>query len=204
MLSRTDLHEYQNRSVEFIIKKQRCGLFLEMGLGKTASTLTAIADLSGGAVINKVLVVAPLRVANSVWAQETKKWRHLSHLRVSVCTGSSKQRLTALQTEADVYVINRENVDWLVDHYKTKWPFDMVVVDESSSFKNQSSKRFRAMRKILPYTHFMVLLTGTPSPMLGTPRCTRRATMGERRWRSCSCATLGCTWRPPTTRGARR
>ena len=164
MLSRTDLHEYQNRSVEFIIKKQRCGLFLEMGLGKTASTLTAIADLSGGAIVNKVLVIAPLRVANSVWAQEAKKWRHLSHLRVSVCTGSSKQRLTALQTEADVYVINRENVDWLVDFYKTKWPFDMVVVDESSSFKNPSSKRFRAIRKILPYTHFMVLLTGTPSP----------------------------------------
>lgn len=164
MLSRTDLHDYQNRSVDFIIEKQRCGLFLEMGLGKTASTLTAIADLSGGAVIHKALVVAPLRVANSVWAQETQKWRHLRHLRVSVCTGSSKQRLAALQTEADVYVINRENVDWLVDFYKTKWPFDMVVIDESSSFKNPSSKRFRAMRRILPYTNYMVLLTGTPSP----------------------------------------
>lgn len=164
MLSRTDLHDYQNRSVDFIIEKQRCGLFLEMGLGKTASTLTAIADLSGAAVVNKVLVVAPLRVANSVWKQETEKWRHLKHLRVSVCTGSSKQRLAALQSDADVYVINRENVDWLVDFYKTKWPFDMVVIDESSSFKNPSSKRFRAMRRILPYTNYMVLLTGTPSP----------------------------------------
>ena len=164
MLSRTDLHDYQKRAVDFIIKKQRCGLFLEMGLGKTASTLTAIADLTGGAIVNKVLVIAPLRVANSVWAQEALKWRHLKHLRVSVCTGSAKQRLAALQTEADVYVINRENVDWLVDFYKTKWPFDMVVVDESSSFKNPSSKRFRALRKILPYTNYMVLLTGTPSP----------------------------------------
>ena len=164
MLSRTDLHDYQNRSVDFIIKRQRCGLFLEMGLGKTASTLTAIADLTGGAVVSKVLVIAPLRVANSVWAQEALKWRHLNHLRISVCTGSEKQRLAALQQDVEVYVINRENVDWLVDFYKTRWPFDMVVIDESSSFKNPSSKRFRAMRKILPYTNYVVLLTGTPSP----------------------------------------
>lgn len=164
MLFRDNLHDYQNRSANFIINKQRCGLFLEMGLGKTASTLTAIADLTGGAIVNKALVIAPLRVANSVWSQETKKWRHLNHLRVSVCTGNSKQRMSALQVEADVYVINRENVDWLVDFYKTKWPFDMVVIDESSSFKNPSSKRFRAMRRVLPYTNYMVLLTGTPSP----------------------------------------
>ena len=164
MLSRNNLHDYQKRAIDFIVRKQRCGLFLEMGLGKTASTLTAIADLTGGAIVNKVLVIAPLRVANSVWAQETQKWRHLKHLRVSVCTGNAKQRLSALQIDADVYVINRENVDWLVDFYKTKWPFDMVIVDESSSFKNPSSKRFRALRRILPFTNYMVLLTGTPSP----------------------------------------
>lgn len=164
MLDRSNMHEYQHQAVDLIIERKRIGCFLDLGLGKTVSTLTAIADLSGGAVIHKALVVAPLRVANSVWAQETQKWRHLRHLRVSVCTGSSKQRLAALQTEADVYVINRENVDWLVDFYKTKWPFDMVVIDESSSFKNPSSKRFRAMRRILPYTNYMVLLTGTPSP----------------------------------------
>ena len=164
MLSRTDLHDYQNRSVDFIVQKQRCGLFLSMGLGKTSAALTAIADLIGAAVVDKALVIAPLRVANSVWAQEAQKWQHLKHLRVSICTGNSKQRLAALQSDADVYVINRENVDWLVDFYKTKWPFDMVVIDESSSFKNPSSKRFRAMRRILPYTSYMVLLTGTPSP----------------------------------------
>jgi SNF2 family DNA or RNA helicase len=164
MLSRTDLHPYQHQAVDLIIKKQRLGCFLDLGLGKTVSTLTAILDLTNSCVVNKALVIAPLRVANSVWAQEALKWRHLKHLRVSVCTGSAKQRLAALQTEADVYVINRENVDWLVDFYKTKWPFDMVIIDESSSFKNPSSKRFRAMRKVLPYTNYMVLLTGTPSP----------------------------------------
>lgn len=164
MLSRIDLHNYQRRAVDFIIKRQRCGLFLSMGLGKTSATLTAISDLCSAMIITKTLVVAPLRVANSVWAQEKDKWRHLKHLRINVCTGSSKQRLSALQSEADVYVINRENVDWLVGFYGAKWPFDMVVIDESSSFKNPSSKRFRAMRKVMPYTDYMVLLTGTPSP----------------------------------------
>lgn len=164
MLSRTDLHDYQTRAVDFIIDKKRCGLFLEMGLGKTASTLTAIADLVGACIVRKVLVIAPLRVANSVWKQETQKWAHLKHLRVSVCTGNSKQRLAALQFDADVYVINRENVDWLVETVRRPWPFDMVVVDESSSFKNPGSQRFKAMRRILPDTEYMVLLTGTPSP----------------------------------------
>jgi SNF2 family DNA or RNA helicase len=111
-----------------------------------------------------VLIVAPLRVANSVWAQEAKKWGHLRHLRVSICTGTEKRRIASLMMDADVYVINRENVVWLVEHFKKKWPFDMVVIDESSSFKNPSSQRFKALRKALPYTDYMVLLTGTPSP----------------------------------------
>ena len=164
MLSREHMHAYQKRCVEFIKQKRRCGLLLEMGLGKSVSTLTAALDLLEDFSVRCVLVIAPLRVANSVWAQEVKKWRHLSGLRVSVCTGSEKQRLTALYRDADVFVINRENIMWLVEKKRTKWPFDMVVIDESSSFKNSSTKRFKAIRKILPDTEYMVLLTGTPSP----------------------------------------
>lgn len=164
MLSRTDLHAYQQRAVSFIKDKQRCGLFLEMGLGKSVSTLTAISDLRDSFSIHKVLIIAPLRVSNSVWAQEVQKWQHLKSLSVSVCTGSEKKRLSALQMDADVYVINRENVEWLVNLYHKNWPFDMLVIDESSAFKNATTKRFKALRKILPSTEYMVLLTGTPSP----------------------------------------
>jgi len=164
MLDRNNLHAYQNRAVSFIKDRKRCGLFLDMGLGKTTSTLTAVSDLIDDFQIRKTLVIAPLRVANSVWRQEAAKWAHLDHLRVSVATGTAKQRLEALMTSADVYVINRENVDWLVKHYGPKWPFDMVIIDESSSFKNPSAKRFRALRRVLPMTEYMVLLTGTPSP----------------------------------------
>jgi SNF2 family DNA or RNA helicase len=164
MLSREHLHPYQRRAVEFIQTHKRCGLFLDMGLGKSVSTLTAALDLIQSFAVHRVLVIAPLRVANSVWSQEVEKWEHLKPLRVSVCTGTSKRRLAALQIDADVYVINRENVEWLVEQYGTRWPFDMVVIDESSSFKNATSKRFKALRKTLPYTNFMVLLTGTPSP----------------------------------------
>lgn len=163
-LNREDLHDYQNRAVDFIKQKERCGLLLDMGMGKSVSTLTAISDLQDSFAIQKVLVIAPLRVANSTWAQEAEKWDHLKHLKVSVCTGSEKVRRSALHRDADVYVINRENVTWLVDLYKKKWPFDCVIVDESSSFKNPSAKRFRALKKVLPYTNYMVLLTGTPSP----------------------------------------
>jgi SNF2 family DNA or RNA helicase len=139
-------------------------LALEMGLGKSVSTLTAISDMIGAMVASKVLVIAPLRVANSVWAQEARAWAHLNHLRVSVATGSERARRAALSVDADVYVINRENVFWLAQTYGKRWPFDTVVIDESSSFKNASSQRFKALRKMLPYIERMVLLTGTPSP----------------------------------------
>lgn len=164
MLSRENLHAYQRRAINFIVDRRRCGLFLEMGLGKTTSALTAVSDLLESFSIHKTLIVAPLRVANSVWSQETRKWAHLSHLRVSVCTGSEKQRLMALQASADVFVINRENIDWLVHTVGKNWPFDMIIIDESSSFKNASTKRFKALRRVLPSTEYMVLLTGTPSP----------------------------------------
>ena len=164
MLSRDDLHEYQTRAVDFIKTKGRSMLMLDMGLGKTTSTLTAASDLLDGFMVNKILVIAPLRVANSVWKQEVAKWSHLRHLHVSVCTGTERQRIAALSVDADVYTINRENVPWLVEHFGKRWPFDFVVVDESSSFKNPSSKRFRSLRKVLPATTYVTLLTGTPSP----------------------------------------
>lgn len=164
MLSRDDLHSYQRRVVDFIWSESRCMLALDMGMGKSVSTLTAVSDMIDGFVANKVLVIAPLRVANSVWAQEARQWEHLKHLRVSVCTGSEKARMAALSRDADVYVINRENVVWLFQKYGKDWPFDTVVVDESSSFKNASAKRFKALRKALPMIERIVLLTGTPSP----------------------------------------
>ena len=164
MPSRIDLHDYQNRAVAFIKDKRRSFLMLEMGLGKTISTLTAITDLLQTKSIRKVLVIAPLRVANSVWVQESRKWQHTKHLVIHRVIGDQKNRLKALHHDSEVYVINRENVQWLVTHYGKKWPFDMVVVDESSSFKNATSQRFKAMKKILPFVEYMVLLTGTPSP----------------------------------------
>lgn len=163
MLSRDDLHDYQVRAKDFILDKKRCFLMLSMGLGKTTTTLTAITDLKDSFSVHKVLIIAPLRVANSVWKQESLKWSHLKHLDFQICTGDQKKRLKALQMDADVYVINRENVPWLVEHYGKKWPFDMVVIDESSSFKNASSQRFKALRKTLPFIDYIVLLTGTPA-----------------------------------------
>lgn len=164
MLSRDDLHGYQERAVDFIAREGRCMLALGMGLGKSVSTLTAVSDMLDGFVASKVLVIAPLRVANSVWAQEARLWRHLEHLRVSVCTGPERARIATLSLDADVYVINRENVPWLIKHCGKRWPFDTIIIDESSSFKSPSSQRFKALRKVLPETERMVLLTGTPSP----------------------------------------
>lgn len=164
MLSRDDMHPYQLRAVDFIKDKRRAFLMLDLGLGKTVTTMTAVSDLMDGFAVRKVLIIAPLRVANSVWMQEAARWGHLSHLTIRVCTGSAKQRDTVLHRTADVYVINRENVEWLVTRYGDRWPFDCIVVDESSSFKNPSARRFKALRKILPHTSYMILLSGTPSP----------------------------------------
>jgi SNF2 family DNA or RNA helicase len=164
MRSRKDLHDYQNKTVEFIKRRKRCGLALFMGAGKTTTTLTAISDLSDGLMINKVLIIAPLRVANTVWKQEATNWSHLNHLNISICTGTEKQRLAALHRQADIYVINRENVVWLTNIYKKRWPFDTVIIDESSSFKSAASQRFKALKKIIHNVKYLVLLTGTPAP----------------------------------------
>lgn len=164
MLSRDDMHTYQHRAVAYAIERKRCVLALDMGLGKSVSTLTAAADLIGAGVVGKLLVIAPLRVCNSVWAQEAALWSHTKHLRISVATGSAKSRTAALFRSADVYVTNKENVPWLVGHYGDSWPFDCVVIDESSTFKNAQSKRFKALKKMMPKIERMILLTGTPSP----------------------------------------
>lgn len=158
-------HPYQEYVITRILDTPRIGLFLDMGLGKTVSALTAVDKLINDRFeVQRVLVIAPLRVAKLTWAAEVDKWDHLSLKVVKVLGGESK-RLQALAENADIYVINRENVPWLVDLFKGKrWPFDMVIIDESSSFKNPRSLRFRALRKVLPQIKRMVLLTGTPSP----------------------------------------
>lgn len=130
----------------------------------TVSTLTAIKDLLDACAIKRVLVVAPLRVARSVWPDEIAEWSHLTGLSVSVCLGNEKQRLAGLAKTADIYTINRENVAWLVKKANGKWPFDMVVIDESSSFKSPSSQRFRALKKVFDLSQYMILLTGSPAP----------------------------------------
>lgn len=156
-------HDYQSYCIGQIIARPKLGLFLEMGLGKTVITLTAIKQMLG-LEVSKVLVVAPLRVAESGWLQETRKWDHLADLRVVRVLGTEKQRKWALAEDGDIYVINRENVAWLVEFYERDWPFDMVVLDELSSFKNPQSRRFKAMKRVLHSIDRMVGLTGTPAP----------------------------------------
>ncbi|RTL05687.1 DEAD/DEAH box helicase [Candidatus Dependentiae bacterium] len=162
IFKRSDLHKYQRKAVKFILKKLKCGLFLDMGLGKTATTLTAISDLLDEFRVSNVLIVAPLKVANNVWKQETRKWEHLRHLKVRIATGSEKRRLKQLRKPADIHIINRENIPWLIENVKWKW--DMLVIDESSSFKSAKARRFRSLRKVLKYLESVVILTGTPSP----------------------------------------
>ena len=155
---------YQQYAINHVIDNSASGLFLDMGMGKTVSTLTAIDDLILLGEVNKVLVIAPLRVAEDTWSTEVDKWDHLKHLRISKILGSKKQREEAINTEADIYVTNRENVDWLVTECFNNWIWDMVVIDELSSFKSSKAKRFRALKKVRPYFKRIVGLTGTPAP----------------------------------------
>lgn len=166
MRSIKDLREYQNFCVEHITKSSHCGLFLEMGLGKTVSTLTAFNRLAFEDLdIETALVVAPKRVAESVWADEVKNWSHLNHLRVSIISGSEKQRLSAIREPADIYTISRDNIAWLCGQYGgSGLPFGMLIIDELSSFKNPQSLRFKALRAVQPSFKRVVGLTGTPAP----------------------------------------
>lgn len=158
-------HNYQAYAIGRVEQDQRVGLFLDMGLGKTVITLTAINNLRYFRwAVQRVLVIAPKKVAEATWQAEAARWDHLKHLRIVSVLGSVQRRIRALSTTADIWVINRENVPWLVDYYRNAWPFDMVVLDESSSFKNPSSKRFKSLRLVLRYIRRLVLLTGTPAP----------------------------------------
>lgn len=157
-------HDYQTRAKDFILEHPKAGMLLEMGLGKTVITLTAIDVLINELFeVDRVLVIAPKRVAEDTWTREHAKWDHLRHLRVSKVLGSPEQRRRALAVDADIYVIGRDNVVWLVEQCRQGWPFDMVVIDELSSFKNPQAKRFRALKKVIPKASRVVGLTGTPS-----------------------------------------
>ncbi len=158
-------HHYQAYAAEKIIEHPAFGLFLDCGMGKTVVTLTAVLDLLQDYFeVVRVLVIAPLRVAEDTWSKECEKWQHLQHLRISKILGIEQQRLKAVNTPADIYIINRENVEWLVTLHGKNWPYDMIVLDELSSFKSVSAKRFKALRKVRPLINRMVGLTGTPAP----------------------------------------
>ena len=164
MLTESDLHPYQHFTVDHILANKSSGVFLDLGLGKSISTLTAIDQLMyHDFEISKVLIVAPKRVAESVWKQEGAKWLHTQHLTFSLVLGTARQRKEALLKKADIYVINRENIVWLVAHYGTAFPFDLLVADELSSFKSPKSHRFKALRSIRPKIDRVIGLTGTPA-----------------------------------------
>nr|DAQ15828.1 MAG TPA: Chromatin remodeling complex ATPase [Caudoviricetes sp.] len=156
---------YQDFAEKFILDNPEAGLLLDMGMGKTVTSLSA-ADklLNDYFAVSKVLVIAPLKPAKETWPPEVKKWDHLKHLKLSLILGSKAERIAACEREADIYIVNRENVVWLVDYFKSKWPFDMVIIDELSSFKSSKAQRFRALKKVRKYIKRIVGLTGTPSP----------------------------------------
>jgi SNF2 family DNA or RNA helicase len=157
-------HSYQRYATEFIKDTPACAIFLDMGLGKTSITPTALNDLLFDSFdVHKVLVIAPLRVARTTWSEEVEKWEHLRMLRYSVAVGTETERLSALRTPADIYIINRENLGWLVEESGVPFDFDMLVIDELSSFKNHNTKRFKALMKVRPKVKRIVGLTGTPS-----------------------------------------
>lgn len=158
-------HPYQDYCIRFLLERPAAGLLLDMGLGKTSIALTAAEQLLyDQCTVGKVLVIAPLRVAEDTWSRESGKWDHLRHLRVSRVLGSAAQRRAALAREADVYCINRENTEWLVKEYGLNWPFELVIVDELSSFRNPGSRRFRALKRVRPLIRRVWGLTGTPRP----------------------------------------
>lgn len=157
-------HQYQQYAIDFLLQHEQAGLFLDMGLGKTVITLTALKQLKKKGEIDKTLVVAPKIVAENVWKQEPKKWDHLQDLSFSYILGSPKKREKALKVKADIYVITRDNIAWLVELLRNNWFFDTLVLDELSSFKNHQSKRFRKLREIRSYVSRVIGLTGTPIP----------------------------------------
>ena len=157
-------HDYQRYATEYIESHPEAAVFLDMGLGKTSITLTAINNLLFDYFdAHRILVIAPLRVARNTWSDEIEKWDHLHHLTFAIAVGSEKERLEALRKQADITMINRENLQWLIEKSGQPFEYDMVVIDELSSFKNHQAKRFKALMKVRPKVKRIVGLTGTPS-----------------------------------------
>lgn len=157
-------HNYQKYAIDFILEHPIAAILLDMGMGKTSIVLTAIMELIYDRFeVNKVLIIGPLRVARTTWPEEIKKWEHLKGIRYSVVVGTAAERKAALKADADVYIINRENVPWLIEQSGMPFDYDMVVIDELSSFKSWQSKRFRSLMKVRPQVKRIVGLTGTPS-----------------------------------------
>ena len=184
-------YDYQRRAIDFVVDQPFCALFMDMGLGKSVVTLTAVDHLTKDYLdARRVLVIAPKSVALNTWSAELRKWDHLGRLAMAVAVGTEAKRLKALAAKADITVINRENTEWLVDQYldpstlkmREAWPFDMVVVDESSSFKTHTARRYKALYRMRPYIRRMVLLTGTPAPngLMDLWAQVRLLDMGER------------------------
>lgn len=156
-------HEYQKKAIQFALDRKRCGLFLPMGAGKTVTTLTIIRTLIAFGDVKRVLIIGPVRVIQSTWPDEIQKWEHTKELTYSVISGTPKQRRRALEQKADIYLIGKENVSWLIDE-TNQFKFDMVVIDELSTFKNPKSLRFKALRRAMPTVDRFIGLTGTPAP----------------------------------------
>ena len=159
MLNESNLRDYQLRAVNYILDKKRCGLNLDMGLGKTITSLTAFTKIHN-IYVKKLLIIAPLNVAKNVWHNELLNWEHTKHLTYSICCGNAKERIAALNQDVDVYIINQENVPWMLANGYFK--YGMIIVDESSGFKSHASQRFKALKKFI--CRYIALLTGTPIP----------------------------------------
>lgn len=157
-------HVYQSNAITFVEGMPRSALFLDMGLGKTSVTLTAVRNMLARGEVSRVLIIAPKRVAERTWSDEAAKWEHTTGIRFAWIMGTPKEREAALNAPAHVYLTNRDNVKWLVERFSSVWPFDMIVIDESSSFKASDSLRFKALRKVTKKAARVVLLTGTPTP----------------------------------------
>lgn len=157
-------HDYQARAIAWCLNNPRCGLFLPMGAGKTVITLSAVSKLKQTGEANKVLIIAPIRVARSTWPAEIKKWDHTKSLTYSLVDGDVKKRTRALEQDSDIYIIGKEQVVWLCETVGKSWPFDMVVVDELSTFKNHQAQRFKALKKVAKKFKRFIGLTGTPAP----------------------------------------
>ena len=165
MLKRSNLHKYQTKAVDFILKNKNAALWIDMGLGKTVSTLTALSDMIDSGDVKKTLVIAPLRVAQHTWSSEIAAWHHTKDLEYTILAGlTPAKRTKAVMESTPIHIINRENIPWLVELLGQDWHYDCVVIDESSSFKSHSAKRWKSMRKVLGKIDRMIQLTGTPAP----------------------------------------